>query len=213
MNPTEYTLTRKALQEKEGVIMRVVKERDAALAEVAKLKTEEARLREAQRVSWCEQREAYHALEGELAKLKEERDEQKRVLDDYADYRDACEDRIDSLRQELAEARETIKRAKTLVVLHHDASIQQSAGCFCPVCSSDGTDKEFDAVFNRPSNVPPVAAPEEWRMLEVGEVIQEGDEALQNYLTNKWLPASCVGCTVEPEDVGHFRRRITEGRC
>lgn len=49
--------------------------------------------------------------------------------------------------RELAEVKQQLSAAKSLVIRHHEAGVVQRAGCFCPVCSSDGRDTEYNAVF------------------------------------------------------------------
>lgn len=46
--------------------------------------------------------------------------------------------------------------------------------------------------------------PASWRMLRVGEVVQEGDEFSTN--SGRWLPSAYQGYKIEKQDVGHYRR-------
>ncbi len=50
-------------------------------------------------------------------------------------------------RAEYDEMREALQVARSLIVLHHDCSVRQSAGMFCPVCHhEDGTEPEMDRI-------------------------------------------------------------------
>lgn len=42
---------------------------------------------------------------------------------------------------------DALRVAKSLIVRHHDCSIVQIAGCYCPVCHrSDGNEPEMDLI-------------------------------------------------------------------
>lgn len=50
-------------------------------------------------------------------------------------------------REEKDQLAAALEKAKDLVIRHHASGSYPAPGQLCPVCSSDGTDKEYDAVF------------------------------------------------------------------
>lgn len=54
---------------------------------------------------------------------------------------------IKKLNAEKEALRKSLENARSLVIRHHDCGVRIRAGMFCPVCSPDGRDTEFDAAF------------------------------------------------------------------
>ena len=52
-------------------------------------------------------------------------------------------------RREYDQALDALNAARSLIVRHHEASVTQRAGHFCPVCHRpDGSEPEIDQIFN-----------------------------------------------------------------
>lgn len=70
-----------------------------------------------------------------------------------------------------------------------------------------GTTAMFDAVAKVRAEPPREDAGQGWRMLELGETIQEGDEYGS---AGQWRAACLTETKVMRSDVGHYRRRIAK---